>query len=139
MTLSPNWYPRNRQALEEFLSGSFQNDYAVVDFDNTLSIGDSQWTLFSGQAERLAYRVSPEEFKKLLSQEFTEEEIHSNVSSFSFSYRDVIEDIVRSFSVLYKAGEVGFKTKIGPKNYPLERQEFLTKMLFLLQRGCQPN
>lgn len=134
MTLSPNWYPRNRQALEEFLSGSFQNDYAVVDFDNTLSIGDSQWTLFSGQAERLAYRVSPEEFKKLLSQEFTEEEIHSNVSSFSFSYRDVIEDIVRSFSVLYKAGEVGFKTKIGQKNYPLERQEFLTKMLFLLSQ-----
>lgn len=134
MTISANWYPRNRQALEEFLSSSFDNDYAIFDFDNTLSMGDSQWTLFIGQAERLAYKLSPEEFHALLSKEFTKEEIALKVPSFSFTFQDVIEDIVSSYRFLFKAGEVGFKTKIDSNNYPLEKQEFLTKMLFLLSQ-----
>lgn len=134
MTLSTNWYPRNRRALEKFLSGSFENDYAVVDFDNTLSMGDSQWTLFIGQAERLAFALKPEEFKVLLSKEFTKEEINAKIPSFPFSYQDVIEDIIRSYRVFYDAGEIGFKTQVGPNTHPLERQEFVTKMLFLLSQ-----
>jgi phosphoglycolate phosphatase-like HAD superfamily hydrolase len=134
MTLSSNWYPRNRRALEKFLSLSFINDYAVVDFDNTLSIGDSQWTLFSGQAERMAYELKPEELHNLLSKEFTEEEFVSKIPSFSFSYGDVIEDIVNSYRVFYAAGETGFKTQIRPTTHHLEKEEFLTKMLFLLSQ-----
>jgi phosphoglycolate phosphatase-like HAD superfamily hydrolase len=132
MGLSPAWYPRNRQALETFLAGSFSHDYAVFDFDNTISIGDSQWTLFIGQCERLAYALSPEEFSHLLRKEFTTEEIAAKVPSFSFSYQDLIEDIVHCYRQFYVSGEVGFKLKKAPSAHPVEQEEFLSKMLLLL-------
>lgn len=129
---SSRWYPRNREVLEDFLSGPFHNDYAVIDFDNTISIGDSQWSLFIGQCQRLAYALSPEEFDTGLRQEFSKEEIAAKVPSFSFSYDDLIHDIVHCYRLFYDANEVGLAKKNIPSAYPFEREEFLSKMLFLL-------
>jgi hypothetical protein len=131
---SASWYPRNFEAFEHFLSHSFHEDYAVVDFDNTLSIGDSQWSLFIGQCRRLAYRLNPDEFAALLSQEFSTEEIAAKVPSFSFSYEDLIHDIVHCYRLFYDAHEIGLSPTTRPSAYPLEREEFLAKMLFLLSQ-----
>ena len=91
VSLSSRWYPRNKNALENFLQASFSHDYAVFDFDNTISIGDSQWTLFIGQCERLAYRLTPEEFGAILRLEFSEDTLRSPIPSFSFSWDDLME------------------------------------------------
>jgi len=132
VSLSSRWYPRNKNALENFLQASFSHDYAVFDFDNTISIGDSQWTLFIGQCERLAYRLTPEEFGAILRLEFSEDTLRSPIPSFSFSWDDLMEDILHCYRIFYEAGEVGYPHQNHPRDHEIEHQEFLSKMLFLL-------
>jgi phosphoserine phosphatase len=132
MPLSPRWYTRTKRALEDFLQGSFQHDYAVFDFDNTISIGDSQWTLYIGQCERLAYRLTPEEFGAILRQEFSKETLKSPIPSFAFSWNDLIEDILHCYRIFYDAGEIAFPRGKASNDHAIEHQEFLSKMLFLL-------
>lgn len=133
MELALEFYPYAKKSLENFLSGSFSRDYAVVDFDNTTSFGDSQWTLFDFQTLELAYLASPSEMEKILLCEMTDKEKESKIPGFPFSYNDLKEDILAAYRCLWDKGFIGLNQEKRKDGFAEERKEFAGKMHLLMQ------
>lgn len=131
-----DWETGVKENLNAFLK-KYKNteEYAVFDFDNTVSIFDFQEQLIIHQLNVMAFAVNPAELKVILESRLTN--CDEDLSSYGYfskgSYKDLIADIVTSYNnLVYKYGQF---TSVGLNSEKQEKihkendwKEFSTKM-----------
>lgn len=140
-----NWAPRNFDAIDKLIhkhaSKNSPDDadaeYAVFDWDNTSIINDVTDKLFLYQMDRLAYKLTPEEFAQNLVRTIPGglfKESITNKAGASVSLEDIAADINDDYTYLHAnyQGLKGSKTLEEVTATPQFR-DFKAKFYFLFE------
>ena len=150
---SENWQPEVRDTLQELCSQYGKNaanykenrhPYAVLDFEDTTSIGNVQEQLMIWQLDHLAFAISPETMKSVLQTGISKKGLEMTYGAADGKGRsvrigDAIEDAARAYAVLYNQGLIHTRGSVlAPevKEQP-EYQEFVGKMRWLYDAVSQ--
>lgn len=124
----PDWNPRVKDALNDFLARNAYrpNAYACFDFDNTSSVFDVEEQLMIYQLETMAFAVDTDGLRRFLTADV----------DITPALSDMVEDIAAAYDVLYRqygpfsASGVDARTEQALRDDP-HWQEFATKMRVL--------
>lgn len=137
------WSPATRAAIEQLIAKHAVPDdtaeskrvYAVFDWDDTSIINDVTDKFFLYQMDRLAYKLSPAEFSKVLRKTIPEKplaESIKNIAGKPLTFAKLTADIERDYLYLYNhyegmAGKQSLETVTQTDAF----KDFKTKLYFL--------
>lgn len=144
---SQQWAPEVRASLQELCERYGKNSpgykenrrpYAILDFDNTTSIGNVQEQLMIWQLEHLAFAIQPEDMEKVLQTGISRQGLQltygaENGEGAPVRIGDAIADAARAYGSLYQAGLVSRRGSVpdAALRSSSDYQEFVGKMRWL--------
>lgn len=100
-----NWEPfvyhQLNQLIKNHSSKNKPSDYVVFDFDNTSLIHDIEDHLMMYMVQFLLFKMTPKEFNHLLRSGEGDYSATIDSKAFSFSFDDLVTDIIDSYQYLY--------------------------------------
>jgi len=140
------WAPATRIAMQKFIDtygtkssnyNAAKKPYVVFDWDNTSIMNDTEEALFMYQIQNLAFKLSPEEFGKIVTKDvpqgsFNKE--YNNVAGQAVTLEAVNNDLVSDYTFIYNS-YAGMQGKMSLDDIQKTDQfmDFRAKMWYVYQ------
>ena len=140
------WAPATRIAMQKFIDtygtkssnyNAAKKPYVVFDWDNTSIMNDTEEALFMYQIQNLAFKLSPEEFGKIVTKDvpqgsFNKE--YNNLAGQSVTIEAVNNDLVSDYTFIYN-NYAGMQGKMSLEDIQKTDQfmDFRAKMWYVYQ------